>query len=147
MKVRFVEFEGDGVEVGEALRTLVGVAPHTPPTHPAPLVAAPAESRVIDVPRMAPAPLAVVQEPAQAVNAATPVILDGRPRDWQEVPGELRVWNAQGDTCHIAKNPNDLYVTWCKHDVGQVRPADMEPRTQAKPCGNCLRRMSEAARP
>lgn len=79
--------------------------------------------------------------------AHEPVTFDEKPRDWEDIPGELRVWNAIGTCCHIAKNPNDLYVTWCGHDTGKVRPADMEPRTQAEPCGNCLRRMQEANRP
>lgn len=146
-----VSVEGEATEIREAMPSILGV------DQPAAMVVQGDEPALLDAPEP---PLSVqrreaLQQPfhvsetgtAEVVNAATPILLDEKPRDWEDIPAELRVWNAIGTTCHIAKNPNDLYVTWCGADVGRVRPADMEPRTQASPCGNCLRRMAEAARP
>lgn len=149
MKVNVIklEVEGESHEIRDALPAILtptapvnaSISAPMPPVatiesgNPAPIV-------VDDAEILAPA--------SREVHGAehTPVMPDVVRGEWESIPAELRVWNAIGTCCHIAKNANDLYETWCGHDAGKVRPSDQEPRTQAEPCGNCLRRMQEAKR-
>lgn len=145
---KVIELDGTADEIASVLAGVMGTTvtleagTHTTSLTDTPNPAPPTP------PPAPPTAVVVVDEPARAevVPMGTPVIPSRRYREWQDVPAELRVWNAMGTVAHIAKSPNDPYTTWCGHDVGQVRPADLEPRSVATPCGNCNRRIDEAAR-
>lgn len=64
---------------------------------------------------------------------------------WEEIPADRRVWGRGCRTAHVLMDTQDPYSTFCGHDVG-VANAGRRVASDARPCGNCNRRIEEAAR-
>jgi hypothetical protein len=69
-----------------------------------------------------------------------------RYESWQDVPPDRRVWGSGCHTCHVLKDPQDPFSTFCGHDVGTAYNG-RRIAADAKPCGTCNRRIEEGARP
>lgn len=144
---KIIELDGSAQEIASVLAGVMGTTVTLEPAAPVALPEPPPPA-YRPVPTHTPMPSTVddVDEPsASVIPIGTPRVPTGRYREWQDIPADVLVWNAVGTVAHIAKAPNDPYTTWCGHDVGRVRAADMEPRSVAAPCGNCNRRIDEAA--
>lgn len=152
-----VEVEGEAYEIAEALPAIltptitqipasvsrslntIDASKVTPP-------AAAPQHRDIELPHERVAAMESEWDDVAAPTGPTSPTPTTRLERFADVPMDRRVLGANGQTCHVAKTPNDPDDLYCGHGVGMARRRPV-PGIEPAVCGNCNRAIEREARP